>query len=90
MPTARADRIFVWMCLLVFFYAPAGMNAAAMSTYRMLGDVGYMLGPVALGFVADGFGVETALAVAAALLVLVSLAFARFAPETSGGYASIR
>ena len=70
--------------------APAGMNAAAMSTYRMLGDVGYMLGPVALGFVTDVSGVETALAVAAALLVLVSLAFARFAPETSGGYASIR
>jgi MFS family permease len=70
--------------------APAGMNAAAMSTYRMLGDVGYVLGPVALGFVADFFGVKTALAVAASLLVLVSLAFARFAPETSGRYASIR
>jgi MFS family permease len=70
--------------------APAGMNAAAMSTYRMLGDVGYVLGPVALGFVADFFGVKAALAVAASLLVLVSLAFARFAPETSGRYASIR
>ena len=62
--------------------APAGMNAAAMSTYRMLGDVGYMLGPVALGLVVDVFSVEAALAVAAALLVLVSLAFARFAPES--------
>jgi MFS family permease len=70
--------------------APAGMNAAAMSTYRMLGDVGYMLGPVALGSVADFFGVESALAVAASLLILVALAFARFAPETSGRYASIR
>ena len=70
--------------------APAGMNAAAMSTYRMLGDVGYMLGPVALGFVADVFSAEAALALAASLLVLVSLAFARFAPETSRGYASIR
>jgi len=49
-----------------------------------------VFGPVALGFVADFFGVETALAVAGSLLVLVSLAFARFAPETSGGYASIR
>ena len=70
--------------------APAGMNAAAMSTYRMFGDVGYVVGPVALGLVADFFGVETALAVAGSLLVLVSLAFARFAPESSGGYASIR
>jgi MFS family permease len=67
--------------------APPGMNAAAMSTYRMLGDVGYMLGPVALGLVADLFGLETALAVAAGLLVLVGLAFARFAPES---YASMR
>jgi MFS transporter, DHA1 family, multidrug resistance protein len=67
--------------------APAGMNAAAMSAYRMLGDVGYVLGPLALGAVTDLFGVEAALAVAAALLVLVGLAFARFAPET---YASMR
>jgi MFS family permease len=67
--------------------APAGMNAAAMSAYRMLGDIGYVLGPLALGGVTDLLGVETALAVAAALLVLVGLAFARFAPET---YASIR
>jgi len=70
--------------------APAGMNAASMSTYRMLGDAGYVLGPVALGLVTDLFGAETALAVAATLLVLVGLAFARFAPETSGRYASIR
>jgi MFS transporter, DHA1 family, multidrug resistance protein len=62
--------------------APPGMNAAAMSTYRMLGDVGYMLGPVALGLVADAAGLETALGLAAFLLVSVGLAFARFAPET--------
>ena len=48
----------------------------------MLGDVGYVLGPVALGFVADFFGVETALAVAAALLAIIGLSFARFGPET--------
>jgi DHA1 family multidrug resistance protein-like MFS transporter len=62
--------------------APPGMNAAAMSAYRMLSDVGYVLGPIALGLVTDLFGVEAALAVAAALLVLVGLAFARFAPES--------
>lgn len=58
------------------------MNAAAMSTYRMLGDVGYMAGPVVLGLVADGFGTETALTVAAGLLALVGVAFARYATET--------
>jgi MFS family permease len=62
--------------------APAGMNAAAMSTYRLLGDVGYVLGPLVLGLVTDLFGVEAALAVAAMLLAIVGLAFARFAPET--------
>jgi MFS family permease len=67
--------------------APAGMNAAAMSSYRMLGDVGYMLGPVALGLVADVFGLDAALAVAAGLLCLVGLVFGRFAPES---YASMR
>jgi MFS family permease len=62
--------------------APPGMNAAAMSTYRMLGDVGYVLGPVALGAITDAFSVEAALAVAATLLAIVGLAFARFAPES--------
>jgi MFS family permease len=62
--------------------APAGMNAAAMSAFRMLSDAGYVLGPVALGLITDLFGVETALAVAALLLVIIGLAFARLAPET--------
>jgi MFS family permease len=61
---------------------PSGMNAAAMSTYRMLSDVGYVIGPVALGMVTDLFGPEIALATAAVLLVAVALLFARFAPET--------
>ena len=29
--------------------APAGMNAAAMSAYRMLADLGYVVGPLVLG-----------------------------------------
>jgi len=62
--------------------APAGMNAAAMSTYRMLADLGYVVGPVALGLLTDAFGADIALATAATLLAAVALAFARFAPET--------
>jgi DHA1 family multidrug resistance protein-like MFS transporter len=61
--------------------APPGMNAAVMSTYRMLSDGGYVLGPLALGIVADGFGATSALGLAAALLVLSALLFGRFAPE---------
>ena len=60
--------------------APPGMNAAVMSTYRMLSDAGYVLGPLALGIITDGFGAPAALAVAGSLLVLSALLFGRFAP----------
>ena len=62
--------------------APPGMNAAAMSTYRMVGDLGYVIGPIALGLIVDGYGPVAALVFAAALLVLVGGLFAKFAPET--------
>jgi DHA1 family multidrug resistance protein-like MFS transporter len=62
--------------------APPGMNAAAMSTFRMLSDAGYVLGPLALGLITDLFGANVALATAAALLTLVAILFGRFAPET--------
>jgi MFS transporter, DHA1 family, multidrug resistance protein len=62
--------------------APPGMNAAALSTFRMLSDLGYVVGPVALGAITDVFGPEAALAGTAALLAAVAVLFARFAPET--------
>jgi DHA1 family multidrug resistance protein-like MFS transporter len=62
--------------------APAGMNAAALGTFRMLGDVGYVAGPVLLGLAADVGGPERALGVTAALLAAVALLFAWRAPET--------
>ena len=62
--------------------APSGMNAAAMSTFRMLADLGYVLGPLVLGIVTDLFGANAALGGTAAALVIVSLLFARFAPES--------
>lgn len=62
--------------------APSGMNAAAMSTYRMLADCGYVIGPLLLGYVAAAAGANAALAGGAVFLVLVALLFARFAPET--------
>jgi MFS transporter, DHA1 family, multidrug resistance protein len=61
--------------------APAGMNAVAMSTYRMLSDFGYVVGPIALGVLADFFGASVALTVAATLLAATGVVFARFAPE---------
>jgi len=62
--------------------APPGMNAAAMSTFRMLADLGYVLGPLVLGVVTDGFGANAALGGTAACLVAVGLLFWALAPET--------
>jgi MFS family permease len=62
--------------------APPGMNAVAMSTFRMTADAGYVAGPLVLGLVADRQGPVTALLAGAGLLVLVGVAFAMLAPET--------
>jgi DHA1 family multidrug resistance protein-like MFS transporter len=62
--------------------APPGMNAAAMSAFRMVGDLGYVVGPVALGLATDVAGADATLATTAVLLVAVAALFARFAPET--------
>jgi MFS family permease len=71
--------------------APAGMNATTMSTFRMIGDSGYVVGPIALGFVVDVYGPEEGLVLAAALLVAIGLLFARLAPETyRGARAAVR
>lgn len=62
--------------------APPGMNAAAMSAFRMLSDLGYVGGPLALGLIADLFGADASLLTRAALLIGAALVFGRFAPET--------
>jgi MFS family permease len=58
-----------------------GMNAAAMSGYRMLSDVGYVIGPILMGLVVDWLGAEASLLFAAFLVGGVGLLFWRFAPE---------
>jgi MFS family permease len=68
--------------------APPGMNAAAMSTFRMMADAGYVIGPLALGLIADLYGPVTALLGAASLLVVIGIAFAMLAPETYRGRGS--
>lgn len=64
--------------------APPGMNAAAMSLFRMLGDIGYVAGPIGLGLVTDLYGPATGLAVCAFLLAASGTLFAIFAPESWG------
>jgi MFS transporter, DHA1 family, multidrug resistance protein len=65
--------------------APRGMNAAAMSTFRMTGDAGYFIGPLALGLAADLYGATTAILVSSALLVVVGAIFGVVARETHRG-----
>jgi MFS family permease len=65
--------------------APPGMNAAAMSTYRMISDLGYVIGPMALGLAADLAGPGATLVATALLLVSVAMLFAGLAPETHRG-----
>jgi MFS family permease len=67
--------------------APPGMNAAAMGIFRMTGDAGYVIGPLALGLIADLYGPIAALLIAASMLVAVGAAFAVVAPETHRGSA---
>ena len=62
--------------------APRGMNAAAMSSYRTLSDVGYVAGPLLLGLLGDWGGLDLPFWVAAAGLFLAALLFARLAPES--------
>lgn len=62
--------------------APSGMNAAAISTYRALSDIGYVVGPIGLGLLADIASPHVALAACAVGITLVALAFAQWAPES--------
>jgi DNA-binding transcriptional LysR family regulator len=61
--------------------APSGMNAAAMSGFRMLADLGYVVGPISLGLATDLFGADAALGATAVLLAATALLFGRYAPE---------
>jgi MFS family permease len=67
--------------------APVGMNAAAMSSYRMLSETGYVAGPLLLGLAADVMGTNTALGLVAGFVAIVGVLFAWLAPETRPGAA---
>ena len=63
--------------------APPGMNAAAMGSYRMLSDVGYVVGPILLGWLGDVGGLDLPLWAAAGGLFLMAGLFGVFAAETA-------
>ena len=62
--------------------AQPGMNAAAMSTYRMTADAGYIIGPLGLGLLADITSPATAIIAASVVLALIGALFAIAAPES--------
>ncbi len=61
--------------------APPGMNAITMSSYRMVADLGYVVGPLLLGWIADGFSSEASLYVTCGLFLVSCALFTLFAPE---------
>lgn len=62
--------------------APPGMIASAMSLYRTLSDIGYVLGPLALGAIADLLTPDASLWITATMLIGTGIAFAVHARET--------
>jgi MFS family permease len=53
-----------------------------MSSYRMVSESGYIVGPILLGWIADRSGAEAALYATAAIFAVSCVLFAFFAPET--------
>lgn len=62
--------------------APPGMRGVTMGLYRTFGDAGFVVGPVALGALADLTGFGWALSFNAMILVSIAMLFALLARET--------
>jgi MFS family permease len=62
--------------------APPGMTASAMGMYRTLSDLGYVIGPLALGGIADLLSPDASLYFTAGLLGSIGVMFAFRARET--------
>jgi DHA1 family multidrug resistance protein-like MFS transporter len=62
--------------------APPGMRGITMGLYRTFGDLGFVIGPVTLGALADLTTYGTALVVDASIVIVFALLFAAFARET--------
>ncbi len=72
--------------------APAGKTGVTMGLYRTFGDIGLIIGPVLLGFVADSFtdrfagisGKSIAMELNAALILLIAILLVSLGKETAG------
>ncbi len=61
---------------------PPGRTASALGSYRMVGEAGYVAGPLTLGFLSDLGSPRLAFVAAAMLVMSAGVAFAMLAPET--------
>jgi len=57
-------------------------HGLSMGLYRVFGDIGFIVGPTLLGFVADGWGLHTPFWVMTGILFVNGLLVTRFATET--------
>lgn len=64
--------------------APPGQTSLAMGLYRTFGDLGFIIGPIALGFIAETSGMATALNINVVMLVGIGILLAFVAKETAG------
>jgi MFS family permease len=55
---------------------------SAMALYRMLSDIGYVIGPLLLGIVSQLYSIPTALTTTSIVVILCTIVFAKFSPET--------
>jgi DHA1 family multidrug resistance protein-like MFS transporter len=62
--------------------APEGMMASAMGVYRALSDIGYVIGPLAMGAISDVAGADASLLMTAGLIFAVGMLFAVRAEES--------
>ena len=67
--------------LAVADLAPPGANGVTVRAYRTLSDVGYIVGPALLGFLADAYGAGAALVTIGVLFWVAGILFGLFAPR---------
>ncbi|MBT8207315.1 MAG: MFS transporter [Acidimicrobiia bacterium] len=65
--------------------APPGATGAAVGLYRVAGDLGLVIGPLALGAIVEDGSFRLGFAVAAAVLIVGAVLTAVFIPETRHG-----
>lgn len=70
--------------------APAGAVGLTMGVYRTLADLGYVIGHITLGYLAETMGSAASLSSAAWLSLLTMVPFLLFAPETGGTHGRAR